>query len=725
MSATTTYTISFVIGGISSETIRIKYKANNATTYTVLATLPNLAPGVTHTYTMPPLETHRMYTVILETVCEDATFEFGGIRYLCNFVCSPFTAAFDGSNIDVEWECYVPQTSGDSVKEYRIEYREQGSTSPYSSITIPIATITTYWGANPGTYPMYTHSIVSPAILPGITYEINHYTVIEYNFYGPSGTPTPVQVTINSSSPCSTLLEGVLCETCDLVDVVDFVSNPGADGWYVDDTSNLLVRITGGVIGSIFEQEAAACSPSSVPGGSIIDRGMIVASAKTFVYDNPPGLASTITVFDNTTYAVLTTITLPYNANPALNITIEPTGIAYSPVDGYIYFTSNLSNPGVSTWRRVHRLDPLTYTITYNICGDLGPIGAFTTFVRDIFIHPVTNIAYIPNNLGDSYIVDLNTDTQVGLLGYSFSSAAFNTANDEMWVINQAPDDIRVYNGTTHLLVATIANSFGYIPKVGSANGSQFSIAYYPGDGTPGSDRMFATYQDVGNTNFYLLEYLTSGPYTDSVFTTYPWVGAPVNIIYIPMFNKLMYTVDNVVRAFAPTDGTTEFANVTLTSLNPCRPVVDPDTNQVVYHSFASCPGDNVLWVGLDVDFAEPCDEGIVELYVGADGPYFWDASALTWNSLCNTILVGPVAGAFTVTATFPAAVPAPAVLKAALEISTDGGTTWALYEDQSGDLYDVPGQWNLGRNYNDPGVPFNVRVSFTTSTCTLKGVVI
>ena len=151
MSATTTYTISFAIGGISSETIRIKYKANDATTYTVLATLPNLAPGVTHTYVMPPLETHRMYTVILETVCEDSTFEFGGIRYLCNFICSPFTDEFDGSDIKVEWECYVPQTTGDSVEEYRIEYREQGSTGPYTSITIPMSTITTYWAANPGT----------------------------------------------------------------------------------------------------------------------------------------------------------------------------------------------------------------------------------------------------------------------------------------------------------------------------------------------------------------------------------------------------------------------------------------------------------------------------------------------------------------------------------------------------------------------------------------------
>jgi hypothetical protein len=725
MSATTTYTISFAIGGISSETIRIKYKANDATTYTVLATLPNLAPGVTHTYVMPPLETHRMYTVILETVCEDSTFEFGGIRYLCNFICSPFTAEFDGSDIKVEWECYVPQTTGDSVEEYRIEYREQGSTGPYTSITIPMSTITTYWAANPGTYPMYDYTITSGAINPGITYEVNHYTVIEYNFYGPSGTPTPVQVIINSSSPCSTLLEGVLCETCDLVDVVDFVSNPGADGWYVDDTSNLLVRITGGVIGSIFEEEATACTPLSVVGGSVIDKGMTVAAAKTFIYNNTAGLASTITVLDNTTYTVLTTITLPYNANPALNVTVVPVGITYSPVDGYVYFTSNLSNPGISTWRRVHRLDPLSYTITYDICGDLGLPAAFTTFTRNIFIHPVTNVAYIPNNLGDSYLVDLNTDTQIGLLGYSFSWAAFNTDNNDVWVISQAPNDIRIYDGATHTLISTVVNSFGYIPKTGSANGAQVAITYYPGDGTVGTDRMFATYQDAGNTNLYVLEYLTSGPYTDSVFTSYPWTAAPVNIIYIPMFNKLMYTIDNVVRAFAPTDGTTEFANVTLTSLNPCTPVIDFDTDQVVYHSYATCPGDNVMWVGLDVDFAEPCDEGIVELYVGADGPYFWDSSALTWNSMCNTILVGPVASAFTVTATFPAAVPAPAIIKAVLEISTDAGTTWTMYEDQSGDLYDIPGQWALGRVYDDPGVPFNVRVSFVTATCRLNGVVI
>jgi hypothetical protein len=722
MPATTTYTISFVIGGVSSETIRIKYKANDETTYTVLATLPNLAPGVTHTYTMPPLETHRMYTVILETVCIDSTFEFGGIRYLCNFICSPFTAEFSGGNsIDVEWECYVPEASGDSVKEYRVEYRELGSTGPYVVYTVPIATVTSYWSANPGSYPFYTENVTLGGISPGVTYEINHYTVIEYNFYGPSGLPTPIEVTINSTTPCSTVIGGDLCPTCG--PAVGFVSSPTVDGIYVDDTSDFLFTRTSGSFGSMFEQEGQACSTSSNPSGSFLERNMTIASGKTFISDNPTGLASTISVFDNTTYLLLTTITLPYDPDNSLNITIRCTNILYSEVDGYVYFISNLYNVGVSTWRRVHRLDPVTYNITYNICGDLGPPGAFTTFVRGLFIHPITNVAYIANNLASTYLVDLNTDTQIGTIPIGPQSVAFNTSNNEVWFFRQTPNDITIYDGNTHTLVTNVANGFGYLPKLGSVHGDQFTITYYPGDGTAGSDRVFAVYQDAGNTFFYIVEYETSGPYTNTVFTSYPWASAPVNLVYAGVFNKLMFTLNNIVRAFAPTDGTTEYANVTITAVNPCRPVVDPSTLQIVYYSYGACPTDNVVWVGLDSIVSQPCPEGIVELYISGDGPYFWDLGSLSWVPLSNTIiLVGPTPGTFTVTATFPALPPAPTVIKAFLEISTDGGTTWTPYEDQTATLYAVPAIWLLGRVYDDPGVPFNVRVSFVTSTCLLKG---
>lgn len=201
MSEYTTYTIGYRVVGTNLTTVEIVYKANTDVGYTTLSTFPNQAPNpapaAPYSYTTP-LNTfykHRMYTIQTRSICDDTTY-FGDLAYLITQQCNEVSAVVVGSTIDVTWDSWTPP-SGDSVKEYRIEYKEVGSPGPYYVETIPMSTIVADWTAN-STYPSYTFTLTT-GILPATSYEINFYTVIEYNYYADSGV-AQAQITIG---PCS------------------------------------------------------------------------------------------------------------------------------------------------------------------------------------------------------------------------------------------------------------------------------------------------------------------------------------------------------------------------------------------------------------------------------------------------------------------------------------------------------------------------------------------
>jgi len=200
MSEYTTYTIGYRVVGTNLTTVEIVYKANTDVGYTSLVVNapqpPNPAPNPAYTYTTPPnlFYKHRMYTIRTQTLC-DARVLIGDLAYLITQQCNDVSAVVVGSTIDVTWDSWTPP-SGDSVKEYRIEYKEVGSPGPYYVETIPMSTIVADWTAN-STYPSYTFTLTT-GILPAASYEINFYTVIEYNYYADSGV-AQAQITIG---PC-------------------------------------------------------------------------------------------------------------------------------------------------------------------------------------------------------------------------------------------------------------------------------------------------------------------------------------------------------------------------------------------------------------------------------------------------------------------------------------------------------------------------------------------
>lgn len=208
MSATSSYTITYeLVGPLGSNPVDINvyYKENGTNTYILATTNVNAVTGQTFTYTFGPLPSHTVYQVKIESVCDGNTVQLGDYQYLKNPVCQPITLTPIGGTIDVEWECFTLAT-GDSVLEYRIEYKEVGSPGPYYIETIPIADVTTYWSNNPGSYPNFIYNI-STGIVGGLQYEVNLYTTLQFDYIlEPNPTPVPAQVLVGPCTETSTVV---------------------------------------------------------------------------------------------------------------------------------------------------------------------------------------------------------------------------------------------------------------------------------------------------------------------------------------------------------------------------------------------------------------------------------------------------------------------------------------------------------------------------------------
>jgi len=210
MSALSNYTITYSLvgnpGDLPSD-IKIYIKDFSTGLYVLVHTEVNATVGITYTYPFNNLTSHTVYTIKVESLCQDGSTLFGDIYYLSNPTCFPFTVTAPGGNaLDVTWDCWITK-DGDSVKEYVIEYRAVGSPGPYTSVTIPIASVLIPWTPFPGTYPSYTHQI--PGLIPGNDYEIRMSAVIEYDYVLAPPNPATAPVTIQVG-PCPVQISPVV-----------------------------------------------------------------------------------------------------------------------------------------------------------------------------------------------------------------------------------------------------------------------------------------------------------------------------------------------------------------------------------------------------------------------------------------------------------------------------------------------------------------------------------
>ena len=205
MASTTTYDIKYDIptGAASVAALDLAFKSNVNGTWAVVNSIANPAINTTYTYTTAPLLSHRIYSVKVSTLCANTATQIGDYQYLINPTAAvPLIAsAAAGPSIDVSWDCYIDQLSGDSLKEYILEYKDTSSPGPWYSITIPKSTILTYWGSNP--YPGYALNITT-GITAATDFDVRITAVLTYDYITLTGTlptdvvvpPTTVTVTI-------------------------------------------------------------------------------------------------------------------------------------------------------------------------------------------------------------------------------------------------------------------------------------------------------------------------------------------------------------------------------------------------------------------------------------------------------------------------------------------------------------------------------------------------
>lgn len=197
MPALADYTINYQATGVVGSPnvdIRVYVKPNASGTFTLAHTETNAIVGTMYSYTFTGFDSHTVYQVAVESVCPDVGIQFGDIYYLVNPECQVITATSNAGTLDIDWDCFTPIT-GDSVVEYRIEYKNSALPGPYFVETIPIANVLAYWAANPGSYPNFSYNI-STGIFPGNTYEINVYTTIEFDYYLDPFITTPTEIPI-------------------------------------------------------------------------------------------------------------------------------------------------------------------------------------------------------------------------------------------------------------------------------------------------------------------------------------------------------------------------------------------------------------------------------------------------------------------------------------------------------------------------------------------------
>jgi hypothetical protein len=497
------------------------------------------------------------------------------------------------------------------------------------------------------------------------------------------------------------------CVTCG--SAIDFVSNPAGDGVYADDNSELLLLRSGGSFNNIYTVAYDESMPGIVSTAIVFRRNSATTSdGDTYISynDDTVATASIIYHYDNTGILV-NTITLPH---PGAT-TVRSGSMTYSEFDGKIYFISHPFG-GFGNPLSVYQLDPSNDSYVR-----LTGLSAGITSFPGVFANPLNGHLMFPDNFGNTRIGNPATDTMINTGLNPIPESGFpivNTNNGHIWIVTGA-NTINIWDvsGVAPVNVGTATGPVGYLSKSSSSNGPVRGATYYPGDGTVGSDRMFVMYDDPG-VGTYTIEFDANAPYTATTFVTLPLMVSPVNILYSYVYNKLILTYDNNLDAYDPNDGTTPYASITLgLANNVLWPYEDTANKQIVYYNMANSPANNLFWVGLDTTNALFCSEGLVDMFISNDGPYFWDEATTSWISVVSSIVLSdnlPASNLFTVTATLGAY-----GLTACLLISTDGGVSFSPLIDTSNELYADDTVWGAGRVYNRPIGAYSIKLQINT----------
>lgn len=485
---------------------------------------------------------------------------------------------------------------------------------------------------------------------------------------------------------------------------LEFSDNPTIDGTYVDVSSDYLLQYSSGSFGDLIQ----FANDVSVDGTV---RQPISFGGRTWIVTND----QTIEVYSN---AAVT---------PTLDTTITPgvNGIVNMVYDTDLDLVFFAYNDTVTGFRRIGTINPSTYVVTLNV-GPTFSAGVF--FIQELYFNPVNFEKYVRVSDGAIYVLSAGatgltleaTLTAAGAAALRY--VVFDPVSGNAWIAtNDATntEEILVVNGTTYATITTLNTSVpGMLVYVGNVNTN--AMAFYSNGA---NSTVYVIYRSlVANYNYMIIAYNAS-TYAESTFldeaVATPSI-LPRQIFYSTVFGKVTYTRSSIVDMFDPSSSATDYTP-TLTLSNAALKIHEDTVNDLmVFTTNVASPTDNLLWYNVDPVNAVQCTEGIVDLYLGNEGPYIYNQTTLSWDALAtvNASYSTPIAGQFTVTAIFGSA----SVVTAALLVSTDFGFTYVPYSDTSGNLYANVATWSTGRVYANPGLTWQMKVVFTTTdNCSLQ----
>lgn len=299
----------------------------------------------------------------------------------------------------------------------------------------------------------------------------------------------------------------------------------------------------------------------------------------------------------------------------------------------------------------------------------------------------------------------------------------FNTKTGEAWIVTDFTgntQEIVVVDPYTYSATAVNQSCISNTHVIYAQNGN-IPIAYYPGDGTIGSDKMFVLYAASGLTDYKIVQFDTSPPYNNSVFYYDVSSGsATKNLYYSSIFNKLIYTSNSTIDVFDPTDSSVDLCPTLTLPYTTARYALDDPTNELIFFPTTTT---TIFWLGLDENNAVRCNEGIIDFYSSNNGPYKFNTTTLVWDSMCTTNVSynTPVVNRFTIDAQIGGFSD-----EAYLSYSSTSVADWTPLSDINGDVVINSTNWVSGLVYNDPDASFILRVTFVVDgSCELYGPVI
>jgi hypothetical protein len=485
---------------------------------------------------------------------------------------------------------------------------------------------------------------------------------------------------------------------------LEFSDNPTVDGTYVDVTSDYLLQYSGGSFGNLIQLANDVAVDGTV-------RQPISFGGRTWIV----GSDTQILVYSN---AAVT---------PTLDTTITPgvNGIVNMVYDTDLDLVFFLYNDTITGFRRVGTIDPSAYTVTLNV-GPSFSGGGYQA--QELYFNPVTFEKYIRVSDGDMYVLSTGATglTLKATLTAAGSAAlryvVFDPVSGNGWIATSDStntEEILVVNGTTYATITTLNTSVASIqPYVGNTYTN--AMAFYSNDA---NSTVYVIYRSIAaNYNYYIIAYNAS-TYVETIFLNEGVSDGspqPRQIFYSTVFEKVTYGRGSNIDMFDPSGSATDYTP-TLTIPNTALKIHEDVVNSlIVITTNIASPTNNLKWYIVDPANAAQCTEGIVDLYLGNEGPYMFNSNTLSWDALAtvSASYSTPIAGQFTVTAVFGSA----SVVTAALLVSTDYGFTYSPLADTSGNLYANVATWSTGRVFANPGLIWQMKVVFTTTdNCSLQ----